>query len=80
MRDFDGFDDWKVGILFSFFFVFCELTYYLQIFLDSRPFFEVFNQAEIVYLSPESDDILHDIDENSVYIIGAIADHNRLKV
>lgn len=51
-----------------------------QIFIHNEPFYEAFDPSQMVYLSPESENVLEDIDDNTVYIVGAIADHNRLKV
>ena len=51
-----------------------------QIFIDPKPFYEVFDPSQIVYLSPDSDDELMDLEEDKVYVVGAIADHNQLKV
>jgi len=50
-----------------------------KVFFDRRPFYEVFNIPNIIYLSPESEEVLEELHEDKVYIIGAIADHNRLK-
>lgn len=50
-----------------------------KIFIDQNPFHEIFDLSQIVYLSPESEDELTDLEEDKIYVIGAIADHNRLK-
>ena len=36
--------------------------------------------GQLAYLSPDAPDELHQLDENVVYVIGGIVDHNRLKV
>jgi tRNA (guanine9-N1)-methyltransferase len=41
---------------------------------------ELFPKEKLVYLTGDSPNVLEDIEEDKVYIIGAIVDHNRLKV
>lgn len=53
----------------------------MQIFTHEQPFTEVFPLDEIVYLTPESPNVVHEIDKDKVYIIGGISDNaNALKV
>lgn len=40
---------------------------------------EIFPKDKLVYLTSESDDLLEELNEDDVYIIGGIVDHNRLK-
>eukprot|EP01125_Pyxidicula_operculata_P022563 TRINITY_DN932_c0_g1_i2.p1 TRINITY_DN932_c0_g1~~TRINITY_DN932_c0_g1_i2.p1 ORF type:complete len:221 (-),score=26.45 TRINITY_DN932_c0_g1_i2:316-978(-) len=39
-----------------------------------------FDKTNLVYLSPDSPNLLDKIDHSKVYVIGGIVDHNRLKV
>lgn len=49
---------------------------------DTNYFLDVvnFKPEDIVYLSSESETVLHEIDPAKIYVIGALVDHNRLKV
>eukprot|EP01130_Rhizamoeba_saxonica_P002893 TRINITY_DN1277_c0_g1_i5.p1 TRINITY_DN1277_c0_g1~~TRINITY_DN1277_c0_g1_i5.p1 ORF type:complete len:191 (+),score=40.85 TRINITY_DN1277_c0_g1_i5:81-653(+) len=40
---------------------------------------ELFNIEDLVYLSPESPNVLEEIDQEKIYIIGTIVDHNKKK-
>ncbi|CAL1270826.1 unnamed protein product [Larinioides sclopetarius] len=40
---------------------------------------DVFEKEEIVYLTSDSPNVIDDLDNDKVYIIGALVDHNRLK-
>jgi len=46
---------------------------------DEKSYLDLFPKERLVYLSSESDTTLNKLDEQDVYIIGAIVDHNRLK-
>lgn len=49
-------------------------------FTSEKSFYEVFDKKDLVYLSPESPNVLTEIDHAKVYVIGGLVDHNRLKV
>ncbi|XP_050543459.1 tRNA methyltransferase 10 homolog A [Daktulosphaira vitifoliae] len=42
-------------------------------------FDKIFNKEELVYLTSDSNNILNTIDENKVYVIGGLVDHNSCK-
>lgn len=46
---------------------------------DPRPYLDMFPKESLVYLSAESEESLTDLNEDDVYIIGGLVDHNRLK-
>eukprot|EP00053_Salpingoeca_punica_P004181 m.47725 g.47725 ORF g.47725 m.47725 type:complete len:356 (+) comp12657_c0_seq1:102-1169(+) len=46
---------------------------------DSRSFVDVFPNKRIVYLSSESENVLSTLDEDAVYVIGGLVDHNKHK-
>ena len=46
---------------------------------DPRHLTEIFPKEKIVYLTSESDNVLEDVVDDKVYVIGGIVDHNRLK-
>lgn len=46
---------------------------------DPRHLTEIYPKEKIVYLTSESDNVLDDVVDDKVYVIGGIVDHNRLK-
>ena len=40
----------------------------------------MFPTEKLVYLSPDSDVELKEVDKEKIYVLGGIVDHNRLKV
>lgn len=46
---------------------------------DERHLTEIYPKEKIVYLTSESDNVLDDVVDDKVYVIGGIVDHNRLK-
>ena len=47
--------------------------------LDSRRYDEVFSKDRVVYLSSESDNVITQLQDDKVYIIGGLVDHNHHK-
>lgn len=41
---------------------------------------DLFKKEDLIYLTSESDNVIQKIEPDKAYIIGAIVDHNRLKV
>jgi Trm5-related predicted tRNA methylase len=56
------------------------VVYLHQVWTHSEKFNEVFPQSSLVYLSPDSPNVLEQLDPTKVYVIGGLVDHNKLKV
>jgi len=51
-----------------------------QILLNDKPIHESYPSEHLVYLSPNADKILTEIDEQNVYVIGGLVDESVRKV
>ena len=51
-----------------------------QVQFHEKHFTDVFDKDKIVYLTSESDNVVEEIDQDKVYIIGGLVDHNSQKV
>jgi tRNA (guanine9-N1)-methyltransferase len=51
-----------------------------QVNLHEKHFTDLFSKEKIVYLTAESDHLIDKIEDDHVYIIGGLVDHNSHKV
>ena len=51
-----------------------------KIHFEEASYVDVFDRESLVYLSAEATDVITDLDESKVYIIGGLVDKNRYKV
>lgn len=51
-----------------------------KVFRHEQPFYEVFDKSQLVYLSPDSPNVLEDLKANEIYVIGGLVDDNKLLV
>ena len=54
--------------------------YMLQIYFQEESYEKMFEMSSIVYLSSESPNVLQTLEEDKVYVIGGLVDHNHQKV
>ena len=54
--------------------------FHVQINFKEESYEELFGKTDVVYLSSESPNVLHTLEENKVYVIGGLVDHNHEKV
>lgn len=45
-----------------------------------KNYLDIFSKEKIVYLTSESDNVIETIEDDKVYIIGGLVDHNSHKV
>lgn len=59
---------------------FSSLARRVQIWCHEASIEQVYEQQEIVYLSPDAEDVLDELDPSYVYVIGGIVDRSVRKV
>ena len=51
----------------------------LKLFKESKPVEELYPIESLIYLTPDTEELLESVDESKVYVIGGIVDDNQLK-
>lgn len=61
-------------------YLYTQIISRFQVNFDEKHYSELFRKEELVYLSSESENVITELKEDEVYIIGALVDHNSQKV
>ncbi|CAD8047757.1 unnamed protein product [Paramecium primaurelia] len=48
--------------------------------LNEKPYIDLFKKEDLVYLTGDTEDVIDELNQEEVYIIGGLVDHNRLKL
>ena len=48
--------------------------------MTAAPVSELFDVKDVIYLTPDAEDMLEELDKDKVYIIGGIVDESIIKV
>lgn len=77
----DGFQHWDVskGIINSINTFLYSPSFHLQVKITPDTYLEEFPKEKIVYLTSDSENVLNELSQDDVYIIGGLVDHNRYK-